>query len=242
ALRAAYHAGTVPPDADVLVTDTRADDELYCGEGTVASVVQAWEEAPLDFVDKQEVKRMVKEFSFPEYQVESKAQFADLKRLYDRCYKYYRHVASDRNLKRVTKETTASLVLTLDESDPMRDASDGEKLFIEELRRRHPELIRSEDEKQPKKRRRQKQKLEREARRPLIETRNNLTNFPHREMPLDVKDIGTVRVRDIVCSSRGQKADRWAWMSRPLSPTAPFRSQRSRAPHFPQMNAPSCPR
>ena len=84
----------------------------------------------------------------------------------------------------------------------MRDASDGEKLFIEELRRRHPELIRSEDEKQPKKRRRQKQKLEREARRPLIETRNNLTNFPHREMPLDVKDIGTVRVRDIKANIR----------------------------------------
>jgi len=57
----------------VLVTDTRADGELFCGEGTVASVVQAWEKPPLDFVDKQEVKRMVKEFSFPEYQVESKA-------------------------------------------------------------------------------------------------------------------------------------------------------------------------
>lgn len=55
ALRAAYHAGTVLPDADVLVTDTRADRELFCGEGTVASVVQAWEKAPLDFVDKQEV-------------------------------------------------------------------------------------------------------------------------------------------------------------------------------------------
>jgi hypothetical protein len=103
AVRAAYHAGTVFPDADVLVTDTRADGELFCGEGTVASVVQAWEKAPLDFVDKQEVKRMVKEFSFPEYQIESKAQFAELKRLYDRCDKYYRHVASDRNLKRVTE-------------------------------------------------------------------------------------------------------------------------------------------
>jgi hypothetical protein len=84
----------------------------------------------------------------------------------------------------------------------MWDASDGEKLFTEELRRRHPELIRSEDEKQAKKRRRQKQKLEREARRPLIETRNNLTNFPHKEMPLDVKDIGTVRVRDIKANIR----------------------------------------
>src|SRR5205814_6680015 len=104
----------------------------------------------LDFVDKQEVKRMVKEFSFPEYQVESKAQFADLKLLYDRCDKYYRHVAGDNNLKKLTKEATKSLVFTLDESDPIWDASEGEKLFIEELRRRHPEIIRSEDEKQAK--------------------------------------------------------------------------------------------
>ena len=87
ALLAGYHAGNVPPDADVLVTDTRADGEVYCGEGTVASVVEAWEKAPLDFIDRQEVKRMVQEFTLPEYQVESKAQFADLKRLYDRCDK-----------------------------------------------------------------------------------------------------------------------------------------------------------
>jgi hypothetical protein len=119
ALRAGYHLGAIPPDADVLVTDTRADGELYCGEGTVASVVEAWEKAPLDFVDRQEVKRMVKEFTLPEYHIESKAQFADLKRLYDRCDRYYRRVASDKNLKRVTKEATKSLVFTLDGSDPM---------------------------------------------------------------------------------------------------------------------------
>jgi hypothetical protein len=202
ALRAAYHLGTIPPDADVLVTDTRADGELYCGEGTVASVVEAWEKTPLDFVDRQEVKRMVKEFTLPEYHIESKAQFADLKRLYDRCDRYYRRVASDKNLKRVTKEATKSLVFTLDESDPMWDASDGEKRFIEELRTRHPEVIRTEGAKQAGRSRRQKQKLEREARKPLIETRNNLTNFPHKEMPLEVKDIDTIRVRDIKANIR----------------------------------------
>jgi hypothetical protein len=202
ALRAGYHAGNIPPEADVLVTDTRADGEVYCGEGTVASVVEAWEKAPLDFVDRQEVKRMVKEFALPEYQVESKAQFADLKRLYDRCDKYYIRVASDKNLKRLTKEATKSLVLSLDESDPMWDAGDGERRFVEELRRRQPELIRSEGEKQARRRRQQKQKLEREAKRPLIETRNNLTGFPHKEMQLEAKDIGTVRVRDIKANIR----------------------------------------
>ena len=202
ALRAGYHLGTIPPDADVLVTDTRADGELYCGQGTVASVVEAWEKAPLDFIDRQEVKRMVKEFTLPEYHIDSKAQFADLKRLYDRCDRYYRRVASDKNLKRVTKEATKSLVFTLDESDPMWDASDGEKRFVEELRTRHPEFIRTEGEKQARRSRRQKQKLEREARRPLIETRNNLTDFPHKEMLLEAKDIGTVRVRDIKTNIR----------------------------------------
>ena len=202
ALRAGYHAGSVPPDTDVLVTDTRADGEVYCGEGTVASVVEAWEKAPLDFIDRQEVKRMVKEFTLPEYQVESKAQFADLKRLYDRCDSYYRRIASDKDLKRVTREAIRSLVFALDEADPMWDASDGEKRFVEELRKRHPELICTEGEKQARRRRRQKQKLEREVRRPLIETRNNLTDFPHKEMQLEVKDIGTVRVRDIKAKIR----------------------------------------
>ena len=49
ALRAGYHAGSVPPDTDVLVTDTRADGEVYCGEGTVASVVEA--DGRFDVVD-----------------------------------------------------------------------------------------------------------------------------------------------------------------------------------------------
>ena len=85
----------------------------------------------------------------------------------------------------MTKEAIKSLVFALDEADPMWDASDGEKRFVEELRKRHPELICTEGEKQARRRRRQKQKLEREVRRPLIETRNNLTDFPHKEMQLE---------------------------------------------------------
>ena len=102
----------------------------------------------------------------------------------------------------MTKEAIKLLVFALDEADPMWDASDGEKRFVEELRKRHPELICTEGEKQARRRRRQKQKLEWEVRRPLIETRNNLTDFPHKDMQLEVKDIGTVRVRDIKAKIR----------------------------------------
>ena len=53
-----YHAAKIPADADVLVTATRGDGEVYCGQGTVAAVIEAWEKAPLDAFDRQDVKRM----------------------------------------------------------------------------------------------------------------------------------------------------------------------------------------
>jgi hypothetical protein len=197
-LRGYYHAGKIPGNSDVLVTATRADAEVYCGEGTVATVIEAWEKAPLNAVDRQDVKRMITEFKFPDYQVDSKAQLADLKRLYDRCNRYYRYVASrEEELKRLTKGATSTVVLGLDQSDPIWDATNGEARFVEEVRRQHPELIRTEAEKKAKARRWDKQQLELEERRPLIETRNNLTSFPHKDMLLEVRDIGVISIGDI---------------------------------------------
>ena len=197
-LRSYYHAGKIPADSDVLVTATRADGEVYCGEGTAATVVEAWERAPLNAVDRREVKRMISEFKLPEYQVDSKARLADLKWLYERCDRYYRHVASqDEELKRLTKEAARALVLALDESDPMWDATNGEARFVQELRRQHPELIRTETDKKAKARNWEKQQLQQEEGGPLVETRDNLTNFPHKDMLLEVKDIGDIRIRDI---------------------------------------------
>ncbi len=110
-LRRDYHAAKIPADADVLVTATRGDGEVYCGQGTVAAVIEAWEKAPLDAFDRQDVKRMTTEFKLPDYHVDSKAELSELKRLYDRCNRYYRYVASQaEELKRVTKEATSKLV------------------------------------------------------------------------------------------------------------------------------------
>ena len=100
-------------------------------------------------------------------------------------------------MKRLTKAATSTVVLGLDQSDPMWDATNGEARFVEEVRRQHPELIRTENEKKAKARRWDKQQVELEKRRPLIETRNNLTSFPHKDMLLEVRDIGVIRIGDI---------------------------------------------
>ena len=197
-LRARYRAGLVRGDSPVLVTTYSCETTYYCGEGTVATAVAAWESAPLDQFEQQEVKRVISEFTFPQYEVASKAQYFDLKRLYARCDKYYRYIGyRDKEFKRLTKAATKDLVLSLDEADPTWDSTNGEKFFAEEVRKHHPELIRTEVEKRRKKEREQKAYLEREARRPVIETRNNLTNFPHKNMSIQVKDLGTVTIREL---------------------------------------------
>ena len=87
--------------------------------------------------------------------------------------------------------------MSLDDADATWDSTDGEKRFADELRKRHPELIRTEVEKKRKREKEKEALLQRESRRPLIETRNNLTNFPHKDMPIEVKDIGTVTIREL---------------------------------------------
>ena len=197
-LRAQHRAGLLAAELPGLVTTSRCETTYYCGEGTVGSVVAAWESAPLDKLDKQDVSRMIQEFSFPEYEVTSKAQYSDLKKLYARCDKYYRNIVyRDKDFKRLTKAATKDLVLSLDEADSTWDSADGEKRFAEEVRKRHPELIRSEVEKKRKKEREKEAYLQRELRRPLIETQNNLTNFPHKNMPIQIKDFGTVTIREL---------------------------------------------
>jgi len=197
-LRVEYHAGKIAGESDVLVTARSGDEEVYCGEGTVATVVGAWEMAPLNSQERQEVKRMISEFKFPDCQVDSKAQFSDLKRLYERCSRYYCYVISQIDcVKRLTKEATRAFVLHLDEADATWDAADGEAKFIQELRRQHPELIRTEAGKKDRARRSDTQRREAEERQPIVEARNNLTRFPCKDMLLEVKDFGTLRVGDI---------------------------------------------
>src|SRR5206468_12547452 len=62
-LRAQHRAGLLAAELPVLVTTYRCETTYYCGEGTVGSVVAAWESAPLDNLDKQDVSRMIQEFS-----------------------------------------------------------------------------------------------------------------------------------------------------------------------------------
>src|SRR5207253_7467608 len=93
-LRAQHRAGLLPAELPVLVTTYRCETTYYCGEGTVGSVVAAWESAPLDSFDKQDVSRMIHDFSFRDYDVTSKAQYSNLTKLYARCGIYYRYIAA----------------------------------------------------------------------------------------------------------------------------------------------------
>ena len=197
-LREQYYAGILPANAPVLVTNLYCQATYYCGEGTVGSVIAAWESAPLETFDQEDITQMMREFSFPHYEITSKAAYHDLRRLYERCDSYYRYIAGrDREFKRLTKSATKDLVLLLDETQPGWDATNGTKRFAKEVRRHHPKLLRTEAEKKAKKEREKVKELRREQRRPLIETRNNLTNFPHKSMQIEVRDFGLVEIRAI---------------------------------------------
>lgn len=202
-LRAQFYAGLLPADAHVLVTKFYCEKTCFCGEGSVGSVVAAWESAPLEEFDHQDIARMILEFSFPEYEVASKATYNDLTRLYERCDSYYRYIEGcSREFKRLTKAATKDLVFQLDETQPGWDGTDATKRFAEEVRRHHPQLIRSEAEKKAKRERDKEKRIEREERRPLIETRNSLTFFPHKSMQVETQDHGMVEIRAIKAKLR----------------------------------------
>jgi hypothetical protein len=197
-LREQFHAGILPGDTPVLVTSLYCQETHYCGEGTVAGIVAAWEAAPVEEFDRQDATRMIQEFGFPEPTIPTKASYHELKRLYSRCDSYYRYVAAhDREFKRFTKAATKDLVFLLDQAQPGWDAIDGQKRFAEEVRRHHPEFMRTEADKKAKRQRDKEQQLRREERRPLIDTRNNLTSFPHKSMLIEIKDHGMIEIRAI---------------------------------------------
>jgi hypothetical protein len=197
-LRNQFRRGIVPGDLLALVT-TGSDDKMwYCGEGTVAEVVAAWEAAPLQSYELQDVKRMIREFGLPEYQVASKAEYSDLRRLYERCDKYYRYVGwHDKEFKRLTKSGTKELVFTLDAEDPTWDASEGEERFVAEVRKRLPHLVWNVREQRGRVEHVKEVELRRKERQYLNDTRNNLTNFPHKDLEITVKDGAAIKIREI---------------------------------------------
>ena len=91
-LRSHFHAGILSADLPVVVTTDYGEEIRYCWEGTVSEVVAGWEAAPLQSYELQDVKRMIREFDLPEYQVASKAEYSDLRHLYERCTKYHRYI------------------------------------------------------------------------------------------------------------------------------------------------------
>ncbi len=197
-LRRQLRTGVLSGDLPALVTTGYDDKMWYCGEGTVADIVAAWEAAPLESYERQDVKRMIREFDLPEYQVASKAEYSDLRHLYERCTKYHRYIGwHDEEFKRLTKSGTKELVLTLDAEDPTWDASEGEERFVEEVRKRLAHLVRNVREQKGRVEHVKEVELHRKERQYLTDTRNNLTNFPHKDLEIEVKEAGIVRIREI---------------------------------------------
>jgi hypothetical protein len=197
-LRAEYHAGLLPGDAPAIVTNQYGDILYYCGEGTVETIVAAWESAPVDQIDQQETRRMIQEFSFPDYQVTSKAQYNDLLRLYERCLTYHRYMSwHDEDFKRLTKAKTKDLVLLLDKSDLGWDNKKGEETFLREVRRHYPDLIRTDSQRKTRIKKREEQEIKKKEREEIAEARNNMTNFPHKEMQIEAKDYAPIAIREI---------------------------------------------
>ena len=197
-LRRQLRTGVLSGDLAALVTTGYDDKMWYCGEGTVSDIVAAWEAAPLESYELRDVKRMIREFGFPEYQVASKAEYSDLRHLYERCDKYYRYIGwHDEEFKRLTKSGTKELVLGLDAGDPTWDAREGEERFLEEVRKRLPHLVRNVGQQKARVEHVKEVELRRKERQYLTDTRNNLTNFPHRDLEIEVKGGEIVRIREI---------------------------------------------
>jgi len=198
ALRNHFRSGILSADLPVVVTVDYGGEMRYCGEGTVADIVAAWEAAPLQSYELQEMKRMIREFDLPEYHVASKAEYSDLRQLYDRCSKYHRYIGwHDKEFKRLTKSGTKELVFMLDAEDPTWDVKEGEERFLEEVRKRLPHLVRSVGEQKARVEHVKEAELRRKERQYLSDTRNNLTNFPHKDLEIEIKGGEIVRIREI---------------------------------------------
>jgi hypothetical protein len=194
-VRIQYLAGHLAAEHPAIVTNFYCQQNYFCGESTVGELVAMWEAAPIDEFDRQDCTRMTREFGLPEYQITTKAQYSDLRDLYDRCDHYYRLVfRREKQVKRITKSQAKELVFTLDQEAPSWEQQDGDNRFISELTRRNPKLIRTEEDKKARRQREKREQAKREEQRPLYNTRNYLTDFPHKKMSIDVQGLGRLEV------------------------------------------------
>ncbi len=195
-VRIQFLAGHLAAEHPVIVTNFYCQQNYFCGESTVGELVAMWEAAPIDEFDQQDCPRMIREFDLPEYQVTTKAQYSDLRDLYDRCDHYYRLVLRrEKQVKRITKTQAKELIFALDQESPGWEQQDGDDRFIGELTRRNPKLIRTEEDKKVRRQREKREQTKREEHRPLFNTRNHLTEFPHKKMAIEVQGFGRQEIR-----------------------------------------------
>jgi len=198
ALRKQFHDGKIPGEAQVLVTNLYCQQTYYCGEGTVADVVAAWEVAPIEDLDRSFMLIEAEKYGLSCDNVITKVDYHAFMRSCERLDIYRLFVLKKKNeLKKLPRAAIANIVQLLDQESPGWDTIDGQPHFYEELKKRFPEFVRDEKAQQAKKKRDKLRRLKEREQLPITETKFYLTMFPHKTMQIEVKDMGMVEIRAI---------------------------------------------
>jgi hypothetical protein len=198
ALRKQFRDGKIPGESPVLVTNLYCQQTYYCGEGTVADVVAAWESAPIEDLDRSFMLIEAEKYALSCDNVITKIDYHAFMRLCERLNIYRLFILKKKNeLKKLPRAAIANIVYLLDQENPGWDAIDGQPRFYEELKKRFPEFVRNEKAQRIKKQQDKSRRRKQREQLPVTETKFYLTMFPHKTMQVEVKDIGPMEIRAI---------------------------------------------
>ena len=192
-----YEEKTLKGSEHVLITRPHSEGTLYCGESSVLELINAWKAAPLEHYDTDEITTKNNEFSL-NIDVKTKHELDLFNKLYGRLSSYHGHLLNKETLfKRFKKHEVKDLVFLLDSREPNWDAVDPFIKLEEAVKIFSPDKIRDASEKRIKKQQIKSKSIEREINLPIIRVRNALTEFPHKNLNVTIKDIGQTEIRKL---------------------------------------------
>lgn len=198
ALRKQFRDGKIPGESLVLVTNLYCQETYYCGEGTVADVVAAWESAPIEDLDRSFMLIEAEKYALSCDNVITKVDYHAFMRSCERLNIYRLSILKKKNeFKKLPRSAIANIVYLLDQENPGWDAIDGQLRFYEELKKRFPEFVRDEKAQKIKKQQDKSRRRKQREQLPITETKFYLTMFPHKTMRIEAKDIGMLEIRAI---------------------------------------------
>lgn len=183
---------------NVVITRPNVEANYFCGEGRAIDIINSWKSAALDH-DDVDLPGRVNEYGF-QISIKTKYERMLFEELYARVSKYFHHVSGKNKVyKQFRKHEVKDLILLLDGRNPGWD--DDQTKCYDELDRLiktfYPDKIRTLAEQKEKKRLIKLKSIEAEVNLPLVRVRNALTAFPHKELIVEIKDIGKMEIRKI---------------------------------------------